>query len=763
MKQVEEIFKPSTKDLLSIFSENGVIFQIPSYQRGYAWEKKDLERLIKDLEDGYKRFDVNTDYQTLCFLGSIITVNISDKIDTVSSPLNVVDGQQRLTSTLLLIQTLHLYIKELFASNKFMTDNIKEWIRDEIQEIEQHTLNCLFSLRKRKNEYYEYLPKIVREGFDTLSFRENKYNYSSPIADYLHQYAKYICKEENKGFSFDTDFMWLIKDNDKYSESVSSAISILKESIKKRNFLTEDDEKDDISPLFTQENRFYSLKDFDKKVITKDLNEILDKDNEVVDIKKILRLISFSKFIFNNVIVTEVRTYEKYQFDAFESLNTTGVPLTAIDIFRAKALSSYNNQSVKSVICKDDIKILDEIDEYIQNIPQKSRAKESRELVSSFLLYIDGIKPEEHLSWQRNKLVELYEKAESSKRVDILIKSLKDIVDFRSNFWHEKKLPKQLEELESSDEILVFFDYFRQLNSTLVIPILTRIHTLYYKTDSDKFIRMVKSLTYFTMLWRLSHPNTSSIDSVFRGLMAGSSNRTPFSVGLEVHNPCVSESDFNNYLSNELEKKKISTFELWTNKFKVNQIYNVSKPTARLALLTCYHKSKLALDKISITKSNTKATELNELVNIRSWRSQKYKTLEHVAPQNIKDSRDWDTDIYQDGEIIPNCLGNLTLLPEAENAAIGNNCWAIKKVYLECFAAADKIEVEKNLDKLRSQGVAVKKNTIDIMNSNHALGLPVTSILEIEEWNKEVIMIRQQNFAELIWQEACNYLVLTPH
>ncbi|ENC6730475.1 DUF262 domain-containing protein, partial [Vibrio navarrensis] len=87
MKQVEEIFKPSTKDLLSIFSENGVIFQIPSYQRGYAWEKKDLERLIKDLEDGYKRFDVNTDYQTLCFLGSIITVNISDKIDTVSSPL----------------------------------------------------------------------------------------------------------------------------------------------------------------------------------------------------------------------------------------------------------------------------------------------------------------------------------------------------------------------------------------------------------------------------------------------------------------------------------------------------------------------------------------------------------------------------------------------------------------------------------------------------------------------------------------------------
>ncbi|MEZ8082740.1 DUF262 domain-containing protein [Enterovibrio norvegicus] len=762
MKQVEEIFKPSTKDLLSIFSENGVIFQIPSYQRGYAWEKKDLERLIKDIEDGYKRFDVNTDYQTLCFLGSIITVNISDKIDTVSSPLNVVDGQQRLTSTLLLIQTLHLYIKELFTSNNFMTENIKEWIKDEIQEIEQHTLDCLFSLKKRKNEYYEYLPKIVREGFDTLSFRENKYNYSSPIADYLHQYAKYICKKENKDCLFHTDFKWIIEDNDKYSESVNSAISILKESIKKNKFLTEDEEKDDILPLLTQENRFYSLKDFNKEVITQDLNDILNKDDGSREISKILRLISFSKFIFNNVIVTEVRTYEKYQFDAFESLNTTGVPLTAIDIFRAKALSSYNNNSVKSVICKDDIKILDEIDEHIQSIPQKSRAKESRELVSSFLLYMDGIKPEEHLSWQRNKLVELYEKAESTQRVDVLIKSLKDIVDFRSNFWHEKKLTKQLEELETSDEILVYLDYFRQLNSTLVIPILTRIYTLNYKTDSEKFIRMVKSLTYFTMLWRLSHPNTSSIDSVFRGLMAGSNSRVPFSVGLEKQNAYVSESDFNDYLSNEIEKKKINTFELWINKFKVNQIYNVSKPTARLALLTCYHKSKLAQDKVSITKVDTKVTELNNLVNIRSWRSQKYKTLEHVAPQNIKDSKDWDPKIYQDGEILPNCLGNLTILPEAENSAIGNNCWNIKKVYLECFTAADNIEVQKNLDELKSNGIAVKKNTIDIMNSNHALGLPVTSILEIEEWNKKVIVDRQQNFAELIWKEACNYLVINP-
>ncbi|PHZ60147.1 hypothetical protein CRG86_002550 [Photobacterium leiognathi] len=158
--------------------------------------------------------------------------------------------------------------------------------------------------------------------------------------------------------------------------------------------------------------------------------------------------------------------------------------------------------------------------------------------------------------------------------------------------------------------------------------------------------------------------------------MAGNKDRKPFSVGLEKLNHHLDEDGFISYLSQELEKKKINTYELWSSKFRGNQIYNVSKPTARLALITCYHKSKLDSG-FKITKKNTKFSDENDLLNIRTWKGSRYQTLEHIAPQNIKDSKDWDNQIYRDGELLPNCLGNLTLLPEAENSAIGNNTWKL--------------------------------------------------------------------------------------
>ena len=152
----------------------------------------------------------------------------------------------------------------------------------------------------------------------------------------------------------------------------------------------------------------------------------------------------------------------------------------------------------------------------------------------------------------------------------------------------------------------------------------------------------------------------------------------------------------------------------------------------------------------------------NDLLNIRTWKGSRYQTLEHIAPQNIKDSKDWDNQIYRDGELLPNCLGNLTLLPEAENSAIGNNTWELKKIYLSCFSAADVNQVKIQLERLKSKGINVRKNTIEIMTSNFALGLPVTSILAVSSWNKEVILERQNNFSLILWDQACESLKLEP-
>lgn len=80
--------------------ETSVVFEIPKYQREYAWSKDQWEDLFNDLMD-----EASVDGH---FLGSIIAINHTK--DTLSeSVLELVDGQQRITT--LTIFLLAVYVE----------------------------------------------------------------------------------------------------------------------------------------------------------------------------------------------------------------------------------------------------------------------------------------------------------------------------------------------------------------------------------------------------------------------------------------------------------------------------------------------------------------------------------------------------------------------------------------------------------------------------------------------------------------------------
>lgn len=87
----------SIKDLLQ---DRKADFLIPDYQRPYAWGEKECQTLWDDIfafaipDEGRTRFDVNSEY----FLGPIVTFK-NDKLK-----LEVIDGQQRLTTIMLLLR-----------------------------------------------------------------------------------------------------------------------------------------------------------------------------------------------------------------------------------------------------------------------------------------------------------------------------------------------------------------------------------------------------------------------------------------------------------------------------------------------------------------------------------------------------------------------------------------------------------------------------------------------------------------------------------
>ena len=82
----------STENIFDLEGE----YVIPLYQRAFAWEEKQLEQLVEDIND----IRDNSNY----YIGSLVVSRFENKFE-------VVDGQQRLTSLYLLLSCLGKKLK----------------------------------------------------------------------------------------------------------------------------------------------------------------------------------------------------------------------------------------------------------------------------------------------------------------------------------------------------------------------------------------------------------------------------------------------------------------------------------------------------------------------------------------------------------------------------------------------------------------------------------------------------------------------------
>lgn len=81
--------------------EANVMYRVPPYQREYSWQKAQWEELFQDLLEADEAH----------FLGTIITLN--QTTDAVNGGvLEVVDGQQRMTTLTLLLAAIYSVLKE---------------------------------------------------------------------------------------------------------------------------------------------------------------------------------------------------------------------------------------------------------------------------------------------------------------------------------------------------------------------------------------------------------------------------------------------------------------------------------------------------------------------------------------------------------------------------------------------------------------------------------------------------------------------------
>lgn len=126
------------------------LFKIPDYQRGYAWEKKQWQDLIDDLElmeDSQEHYT-----GTLVIHSSNENDDVYDDDGNVFKQFDVVDGQQRLTTISILINELSSEFIKLEAKGKQLSKGIK---KKYIFSIKDDEILPKLTLNRDTNEFYK--------------------------------------------------------------------------------------------------------------------------------------------------------------------------------------------------------------------------------------------------------------------------------------------------------------------------------------------------------------------------------------------------------------------------------------------------------------------------------------------------------------------------------------------------------------------------------------------------------------------------------
>ncbi len=97
----------ATEARLLDFLKRSQQFVIPIYQRTYSWTEQQCRQLWDDIIRAGKRDDISAH-----FIGSVVYIEQGLYQVSGISPLLVIDGQQRLTTAMLLIEALSRHLGE---------------------------------------------------------------------------------------------------------------------------------------------------------------------------------------------------------------------------------------------------------------------------------------------------------------------------------------------------------------------------------------------------------------------------------------------------------------------------------------------------------------------------------------------------------------------------------------------------------------------------------------------------------------------------
>jgi hypothetical protein len=181
------------KTIMLLFSDKKSDFLIPDYQRPYAWEEGQCQTLWDDIftfafpDNNSDKFDSNEEY----FLGSIVT------FENDSNKKEVIDGQQRLTTLMLLLRAFYAKFGNMQDENSKSTRERIAQCLWKTNEFGQPNLNILkidseVATDNDKDEFLEILKTGIVNKDQKSNYAKNYRFFQEKIDNFLSEYPSYF-------------------------------------------------------------------------------------------------------------------------------------------------------------------------------------------------------------------------------------------------------------------------------------------------------------------------------------------------------------------------------------------------------------------------------------------------------------------------------------------------------------------------------------------------------------------------------------------
>lgn len=774
-------FRPTANTLFDQLQSPGVGYYIPSFQRQYSWAQEAVDRLIEDLCDAVVKTTRNPNH-TL-FIGNFILLLTKaddklhvDRTKIVSHIETVIDGQQRLCTIAMLAAICRKRVLELLTriTHSGSVSSISQDFLDELNTLEDN-LQELYSFESRmKGANPKRKPLIIRaehprHGPGGHAIDQWTYdglpddNYCSDIAKFLSYYINAFATGDGpKDFKPQSKFF---EDNIKAIREWVDRISRGEADLPKASDLN-------CAPFIEA---------------PLDLVEIAKKGGEEFanEIDAAIRLVAFGHVLFEHTWVTSFDCIEEWlAFDMFQSLNSTGEPLSAIDVFKPVVVQEIGEAHFLTSPSGQHFEQISSMFKDAESVEQKQKVIDT--LLRRAGMCFNGQEVGRKFSDQKAWLEKSYKECGTLSEKEKMTQWLAEYADYwkkigsvnltirrdAKTFSIKTRLMQDGLSDPDSDLAALCIYVLKKAGHDFANTVLGIFYSKLIRATGAQqtiaagdFLAACKATLAFFFLYVAG--TSKQPDAVYRSLFQDLHKNMSITGGEANQTITFLKSSFKSALMavGVFDTSQTKAKALWTAGATMHLTFH-KEALSKFALLVAAHNR--ATDETSGNEGLTIAVKanINPHLTCKHWFSKDLYEREHIAnqtppPEPLDYPTQHDANLYPVETDIVNKIGNLALWGREPNASVGTE-WPNKVLY---YATVTQVTDTTPAD------IAALKSALEIKRVPPGLvGIAagtdyIANLAPIafrgqqgEGWTKDFVLKRTQHMCEIIFDHLWHWL-----